>query len=168
VTDREGPQPEGARLSHVDESGAARMVDVSHKRDTERSATAAGAIEMQRETLELIEANALAKGDVLGVARIAGYMGAKRTAELIPLCHPLPLSGIAIAIEADPSLPGYRVQATVRCTGRTGVEMEALTAVSTCLLTIYDMAKGVDRGMRIGYIEVLSKNGGTSGPWQRA
>lgn len=144
------------------------MVDVSHKPDSDRSATATGAIVMQPATFALIQANGVAKGDVLGVARIAGYQAAKRTADLIPLCHPLPLTGIEIDIVADPSLPGYRATATVRCRGRTGVEMEALTAVSVCLLTIYDMAKGVDRTMEIGYLSLLSKNGGTSGPWQRA
>ena len=162
------PPAAGRALSHVDELGAARLVDVSHKPDSERRATAAGAIVMQQATFELIQANGVAKGDVLGVARIAGYQAAKRTADLIPLCHPLALTAIDVDIAADGTLPGYRVTATVGCRGRTGVEMEALTAVSVCLLTIYDMAKGVDRAMEIGYISVLSKNGGTSGPWRRA
>lgn len=155
-------------LSHLDASGAARMVDVSRKNDSERVAEATGAIQMAAETLALIGANALAKGDVLSVARIAGMMAAKRTADLIPLCHPLPLTGVEIELELDPELPGVRALARVRCVGRTGVEMEALTAVSVCLLTIYDMAKAVDRAMVIGYISVLSKIGGKSGPWQRA
>ena len=160
--------PPAASLSHVDRSGAARMVDVSQKTDSTRVAVASGAIRMKAETLALIEANGVAKGDVLAVARVAGIQGAKRTAELIPLCHPLPLSGVDLAITVDRSLPGLRVEAAVRCFGRTGVEMEALTAVSVCLLTIYDMAKGVDPAMEIGYISVLSKIGGKSGPWQRA
>ena len=155
-------------LSHVDETGAARMVDVSRKVDSERVAEATGTIRMAAGTLELISANAVAKGDVLAVARVAGVMAAKRTAELIPLCHPLPLTGIEIEFTLDPDLPGVRVVSRVRCVGRTGVEMEALTAVSVCLLTIYDMAKAVDRAMEIGYISVLSKIGGKSGPWQRA
>lgn len=166
--DGTGKVVDGPRLSHVDAAGSARMVDVSRKPDSDRSATASGVIRMERATFDLIEANGVAKGDVLGVARIAGYQAAKRTAELIPLCHSLPLTGIDIDIQPDPALPGYRVTCTVRHTGRTGVEMEALTAVSICLLTVYDMAKGVDRAMEIGYISVLSKNGGTSGPWQRA
>ena len=155
-------------LSHVDADGAARMVDVSRKDDTDRVAVATGEIRMHAETLALIETNGVTKGDVLAVARVAGIQGAKRTADLIPLCHPLPLSGVELAITADRALPGIRVRATVRCRGRTGVEMEAMTAVSVCLLTIYDMAKGVDPSMEICYISVLSKIGGKSGPWQRA
>lgn len=154
-------------LSHLDPTGAARMVDVSRKGNTERVATATGVIRMDAGTLALIQQGALGKGDVLAVARVAGYMAAKRTAELIPLCHPLPLEGVELLLEPDPGLPGIRVTATVRYTGKTGVEMEALTAVSVCLLTIYDMAKAVDRAMEIGYISVLSKIGGKSGPWQR-
>lgn len=164
----ENPGRTGPGLSHVDRTGAARMVDVSRKDDSERIAEATGTIRMDAQTLALISANALAKGDVLAVARIAGVMAAKRTAELIPLCHPLPLTGIDIELTLDPEVPGVRARATVRCVGRTGVEMEALTAVSVCLLTIYDMAKAVDRAMEIGYISVLSKIGGKSGPWQRA
>ncbi len=157
-----------SELSHVDPTGAARMVDVSRKSDTVRVAEATGAIRMAAETLALIEANGLKKGDVLTVARVAGTMAAKRTSELIPLCHQLPLTGIEIELTLDPELPGVRALARVRCIGKTGVEMEALTAVSVCLLTIYDMAKAVDRGMEIGYISVLSKIGGKSDPWQRA
>lgn len=156
------------RLSHLDQTGAARMVDVSQKDDSTRVAEATGAIRMTAETLALISANALQKGDVLAVARIAGTMAAKRTSDLIPLCHPLPLTGIEIVLTLDSELPGVRALARVRCVGRTGVEMEALTAVTVCLLTIYDMAKAVDRAMEIGYISVLSKIGGKSGPWQRA
>lgn len=157
-----------SELRHLDPAGAARMVDVSHKSDTVRSASATGVIEMQESTLRLVERGATAKGDVLAVARVAGIMAAKRTSELIPLCHPLPLTGVEVEIVPDRERTGLRVTATVRCTGPTGVEMEALTAVSASLLTIYDMTKGVDRSLRMGYIEVLSKNGGTSGPWQRA
>lgn len=141
---------------------------MSHKGNTLRVATATGLIRMRAETLALIQQGSLKKGDVLAVARVAGYMAAKRTAELIPLCHPLPLEGVEIRLEPEPELPGIRVAATVRVTGKTGVEMEALTAVSVCLLTIYDMVKGVDRTMEIGYISVLSKTGGESGPWRRA
>lgn len=162
---REGAAPGG--LSHLDEHGAARMVDVSRKADTERVARAAGFIAMQPATLEAVRTNALAKGDVLAVARVAGYLAAKRTAELIPLCHPLPLTGIEIGIEPESSPPGLRVTATVRCLGKTGVEMEALTAVSICLLTLYDMVKGVDAGLRMSDISLLSKIGGKSGTAQR-
>ena len=158
----------GATLSHIDETGAARMVDVSHKNNTLRVATATGQIRMKAETLTLIQDGSTEKGDVLAVARVAGYMAAKKTAELIPLCHPLPIEGVKIEVEPDPAIPGIRVAATVRITGKTGVEMEALTAVSVCLLTIYDMVKGVDRAMEIGYISVLSKTGGESGSWRRA
>lgn len=144
------------------------MVDVTRKDDSERVAEATGAIRMAPATLALIEANGVKKGDVLAVARVAGTMAAKRTWELIPLCHQLLLTGIEIELTLDRELPGVRVLARVRCRGGTGVEMEALTAVSVCLLTIYDMAKGVDRAMEMGYISVLSKIGGKSGPWQRA
>lgn len=162
------PETERSELSHVDPNGTARMVDVSRKDDSQRVAEATGAIRMAAQTLALIQANGLKKGDVLTVARVAGTMAAKRTAELIPLCHQLPLTGIEIELTLDPELPGVRALARVRCIGRTGVEMEALTAVSVCLLTIYDMAKAVDRAMEIGYISVLSKIGGKSDPWQRA
>ena len=141
------------------------MVDVSAKPETERVARAAGAIRMRAETLAAIRDNALAKGDVLAVARVAGVMAAKRTAELIPLCHTLPLSDVQVALTLDESLPGVRVEATTRCTGRTGVE--AITAVSICLVTIYDMAKAVDREMSISDIHLLEKSGGRSGHWRR-
>jgi cyclic pyranopterin phosphate synthase len=154
-------------LSHVDPSGQARMVDVGAKPDSERFARAAGSIRMRRETLEAIRANAIAKGDVLTVAKVAGILAAKRTAELIPLCHPLPLSDVQVSIAADESLPGLRVEATVKTTGKTGVEMEAITAVSVTLITVYDMAKALDKAMLIGDICLLEKFGGRSGHWTR-
>jgi cyclic pyranopterin monophosphate synthase len=154
-------------LSHVDAAGAARMVDVGAKPESARVARAGGAIRMSAEALALVRENRVAKGDVLSVARIAGIMGAKRTADLVPLCHPLPLSGVDVGLTLDESLPGVRVEATVSTTARTGVEMEALTAVSVALLTVYDMVKAVDRGMEIGPIVLLEKHGGVRGPWQR-
>ena len=156
------------RLSHVDESGAARMVDVSAKPDTARTARAGGAIRMSAEALGLVRENRVAKGDVLSVARIAGIMAAKKTADLVPLCHPLPLSAVAVELRLDEALPGVRVEATVSTTGKTGVEMEALTAVSVSLLTVYDMVKAVDRGMEIGPVLLLEKAGGVRGDWSRA
>ena len=141
------------------------MVDVSDKPETERTATAEGEVAMRRETLAAILAGDAKKGDVRAVARIAGIMAAKRTHELIPLCHPLPLSKVSVEIEADETLPGLRVRATTKVTGRTGVEMEALTAVSVACLTIYDMAKALDRGMTIGSIRLVEKAGGRSGHW---
>jgi cyclic pyranopterin phosphate synthase len=152
-------------LSHLDESGTARMVDVSAKSDTDRIAVAGGEVVMQPETLHLIRAGAIKKGDVLTVARIAGIMAAKRTAELIPLCHPLPLTHIDLEFALDETNNRVTIQATARTTGKTGVEMEALTAVSVAALTIYDMAKAVDRGMRIGAIRLLEKHGGKSGDY---
>jgi len=152
-----------SELSHIDESGNARMVDVGHKPDTERSATATGEVLMRRETLALVQAGALKKGDVLTVAQLAGIMAAKRTAELIPLCHPLPLTHIAVDLELDESLPGVRIRATARTTAKTGVEMEALTAVSVAALTVYDMAKAVEKTMCISNIRLLEKHGGQSG-----
>ncbi len=151
-------------LTHLDEAGAARMVDVSAKPATVREATATGRIGMSRAAAEAIRAGAVAKGDVLAVARVAGIMAAKRTADLIPLCHPLPIAGVALdlALEED----GVVACATVRTTHGTGVEMEALTAVSVALLTIYDMVKALDRGMAIGGIRLLSKSGGRSGDWR--
>jgi cyclic pyranopterin phosphate synthase len=141
------------------------MVDVGAKNETERVAVAEGFVTMRPETLErILEGNA-AKGDVIGAARIAGIMAAKKTAELIPLCHPLMLTNVAVEIEADEALPGLRVQATAKLTGKTGVEMEALTAVSVACLTIYDMAKAADKAMVIGNIRLLSKSGGKSGDW---
>ena len=151
------------RLSHLNEAGEARMVDVSEKAVTERSATAEGFVSMAPETLDLILSGDAPKGDVLATARIAGIMAAKRTHQLIPLCHPLPITKVAIDIEPDHSLPGFVLQATVKVTGQTGVEMEALTAVSVACLTIYDMVKAVERGMRITDIHLVEKRGGKSG-----
>jgi cyclic pyranopterin phosphate synthase len=142
------------------------MVDVGGKPETDRLARAAGAIRMAPETLALIQANGLAKGDVLGVARLAGVMAAKRTADLIPLCHPLPLTHVDVELTADPALPGIRVSAITRTRGRTGVEMEALTAATVALLTVYDMAKAVDRGMILEEVRLVEKTGGASGPWR--
>lgn len=155
------------RLSHVGPEGHARMVDVSAKPITLRTATAAGEIRMLPATLDAIEANTLAKGDVLGVARVAGIMAAKRTADLIPLCHPLPLDDIQVTLEPDRALPGIRAEATARSTGRTGVEMEAILAVSIALVTVYDMAKAVDREMVLGEVKLLAKTGGQRGDWSR-
>jgi cyclic pyranopterin phosphate synthase len=150
-------------LSHLDEGGRARMVDVGHKPDTERTAVAAGEVVMRLETLALVRSGALKKGDVLAVAQIAGVMAAKRTSELIPLCHPLPLTQILVDLELDDSLPGVRITATTRTVAKTGVEMEALTAVSIAALTIYDMAKAAEKTMRIQNIRLLEKHGGQSG-----
>lgn len=154
-------------LSHIDSTGSARMVDVSVKPDTVRTAVATGAIRMAPATFELIRRQALPKGDVLTVARIAGIQAAKRTSDLIPLCHPLALRGVDIALELDSELPGIRASAQVRTVGPTGVEMEAMAAVSVALLTVYDMAKAVDRGMVLLDIQVESKDGGRSGFWRR-
>ena len=152
-------------LSHIDDQGRARMVDVSHKEITARMARAVGSIRMQPETLAAIRENAIAKGDVLGVARLAGIMAAKRTSDLIPLCHPLPLTDVSIDIALDDALPGLRVEATARTAAQTGVEMEAIVAVSVTLITVYDMAKAVDRSMVIGEISLAEKVGGRSGHW---
>ena len=160
--------PDEESLTHVGPDGAARMVDVSAKPETSREAIAEGVIRMRTETLSAIRGSQLKKGDVLAVARIAGVMAAKRTAELIPLCHPIPLDDLQIAIENEDGLPGIRVTATARSTGRTGVEMEALIAVSVALLTIYDMAKAVDRGMEIGGVALVRKTGGARGDYARA
>lgn len=157
-----------SKLTHLDESGAAHMVDVGDKAETVRIATASGCVTMQKQTLELILSGNAAKGDVIGTARLAGIMAAKKTSDLIPLCHPLMLSKVSVDIEPDETLPGLRVSATVKLTGKTGVEMEALTAVSVACLTIYDMAKAADKGMIIGNIAVDSKTGGKSGDWQRS
>lgn len=156
----------GNALTHVGADGEARMVDVSAKAETSRMARAAGAIRMRAETVAAIRDNALAKGDVLAVARIAGVMAAKRTAELIPLCHPLPLTDVQVTLSLDASLPGVRVEATARTAGRTGVEMEAITAVAVTLVTVYDMAKSQDRGMVITEVRLLEKSGGRSGHWR--
>jgi cyclic pyranopterin monophosphate synthase len=156
--------PDSARgLTHVSDDGTARMVDVSAKPDTVRSARVTGNIRMKAETLQAIVDNTVAKGDVLGVARLAGIMAAKRTSDLIPLCHPIALTDVGIALRPDASLPGVHVEATARTVGKTGVEMEALTAASVALLTIYDMAKAMDRGMIIGDISLAEKAGGASG-----
>jgi len=153
------------RLTHLDDAGAAHMVDVGDKAVTTRTAIAEGAVKMKPETLALILAGQAKKGDVLGVARIAGIMAAKKTHELIPLCHPLLLTKVTVDLEPDASLPGIRVRALARVSGQTGVEMEALTAVSLACLTVYDMAKAVDRGMEIGSVRLLEKSGGKSGHW---
>ncbi len=150
-------------LSHIDASGAARMVDVSAKGETVREATARGHIAMNAAARQAIADGTVAKGDVIAVARVAGIMAAKKTSDIIPLCHPLPLSGLAIDIAADET--GYSVAATVRTTARTGVEMEALTSVSATLLTLYDMLKAVDKLMIISDIHVIAKCGGKSGDW---
>ncbi len=157
----------GVLLTHIAADGTARMVDVSAKADTPRMARATGAISMSRTTLAAIAANTLAKGDVLGVARLAGIMAAKRTAELIPLCHPIALTDIAVTLTPDSRLPGVRVEAIARTVGRTGVEMEALTAAAVALLTVYDMAKAIDRGMSLLDVSLAEKTGGTSGDYAR-
>jgi cyclic pyranopterin phosphate synthase len=155
-----------AALTHIDTRGEARMVDVSAKPATERVAIAEGRVVMSRATLELIVSGNAKKGDVLGTARIAGIMAAKRTSELIPLCHPLALSKVTVDITPDDKLPGCMVQATVKVTGPTGVEMEALTAVSVACLTIYDMIKAAERGVRIEGIHLVEKQGGKSGHYR--
>lgn len=155
------------KLSHVSESGEARMVDVSDKDETHRVARASGCIRMERATLAAIVNAQVKKGDVIAVARVAGVMAAKRTADLIPLCHPLALTDIHVGLTPDESLPGVRAEATVKTTGRTGVEMEALTAVSVALLTVYDMAKALDRGMTISDISLAEKSGGVRGDYAR-
>src|SRR5512144_3248394 len=156
----------GSALTHIDASGEARMVDVSAKAATERTAVAEGRVVMGKATLDLIVSGNAKKGDVLGAARIAGIMAAKRTHELIPLCHPLALSKVAVEIAPDHTLPGLVVQATAKLTGQTGVEMEALTAVSVACLTIYDMVKAAERGMRIEGIHLVEKRGGKSGHYK--
>jgi cyclic pyranopterin phosphate synthase len=153
-------------LTHIDSRGEARMVDVSTKPATERIAVAEGRVVMSKATLALIESGNARKGDVLGTARIAGIMAAKRTAELIPLCHPLPLSKVTLEITPDASLPGCVVRAETKVTGPTGVEMEALTAVAVACLTIYDMIKAVERGVRIEGIQLIEKKGGKSGHYR--
>lgn len=159
------PAPTPTPLTHIDQRGEARMVDVSEKGATERIAIAEGRVLMRKETLDIVlEGNAM-KGDVLGAARLAGIMAAKRTHGLIPLCHPLPLTKVEIDINPEHSLPGFLVQSTVKVTAKTGVEMEALTAVSIACLTIYDMVKAVERGIRIEGIRLLHKSGGKSAEW---
>ena len=150
-------------LTHFDADGKAHMVNVGEKPVTDRVAVACGEIRMAAATLDRIREGGFGKGDVLGIARLAGIMGAKQTASLIPLCHPLGLDHVAVDLEMDESLPGVRITATCRVTGRTGIEMEAMTAVSVAALTIYDMCKAVDRGMQIGSIRLTHKSGGKSG-----
>ncbi|KQZ55035.1 molybdenum cofactor biosynthesis protein MoaC [Rhizobium sp. Root149] len=154
-------------LTHITESGEAHMVDVGGKAETVREATAEGFVRMLPETLQLIRKGDAKKGDVIGTARLAGIMAAKQTSSLIPLCHPLMLTKVSVDIAADADLPGLRVTATAKLTGKTGVEMEALTAVSVACLTIYDMAKAADKGMEIGGIQLLAKSGGKSGDWRK-
>jgi cyclic pyranopterin phosphate synthase len=154
------------RLTHIDGEGSARMVDVSAKATTAREATASGRITMSSVALDAIRAGTVKKGDVLAVARVAGIMAAKQTAGLIPLCHPLPISGVTLDLDLEAD--AIRATATVRTTHSTGVEMEALTAVSVALLTIYDMAKALDRGMTIGEVRLVAKSGGRSGDWRAA
>ena len=154
------------RLTHVAESGEAKMVDVSAKAETTRVAKATGAIRMKPQTLEAIVSAQIKKGDVLGIARVAAVMAAKKTSELIPLCHPLALTDVQVELTPDPGLPGIRAMVAATTVGRTGVEMEALTAVSVALLTIYDMAKAIDKAMTIDSIRLLSKTGGKSGDWR--
>ncbi|MFC7332064.1 cyclic pyranopterin monophosphate synthase MoaC [Rhodocista pekingensis] len=161
-----GDPGDAPRLTHFDAHGNAAMVDVSAKAETERVATAEALVSMRPETFALIESGQVAKGDVLGVARIAGIMAAKRTADLIPLCHPLALSRVAVDFTLLPERSAVRIEATVALKGRTGVEMEALTAVSVAALTLYDMCKAVDRGMTIGDIRLLHKSGGKSGTYR--
>ena len=161
-------KPGRDRLTHFDEGGAARMVDVAAKPDTHRAATATGAIRMHADTLKLIRGGGAKKGDVLGVARIAGIQAAKRTGELIPLCHPLALTKIEIEFVPEARLPGITVTARVETIGKTGVEMEALTATCTALLTIYDMCKAVDRSMSIEDVQLQEKSGGQSGHYRRS
>ncbi len=156
------------KLSHLDEAGRARMVDVGGKPPSERTAVAEGLVRMSREAFDQIAAHAVVKGDVLAVAEVAGVMAAKRTGELIPLCHPLGLDLVRVEAQLAPEVPGVLVTATAKVTGRTGVEMEALTAVSVACLTVYDMVKAVDREMVIERVRLISKAGGTRGDWRRS
>ena len=157
---------QGRTLTHLDAAGQANMVDVSHKPATERIAVAEGCVVMRADTLAIVKAGEAKKGDVLGTARLAGIMAAKRSHELIPLCHPLLLTKVAVDIAPDDALPGVRVTASVKVSGQTGVEMEALTAVSVACLTVYDMVKAVDRAMRIEGIRLVEKTGGASGAYR--
>ena len=154
-----------SQLTHLDKEGKADMVDISQKNSTDRVAVAIGQVRMAIETLALIKSGNTKKGDVIGTARLAGIMAAKKTSELIPLCHQLSLSKVSVDIEPDQNLPGLKVKATAKVSGKTGVEMEALTAVSMTCLTIYDMAKAIDRGMVIENIKLIEKSGGKSGSW---
>jgi len=153
-------------LTHFDTKGDAHMVDVSDKAVTSRIATAEAHIRMAQATFDIISQGRAKKGDVLGVARLAGIMGAKKTADLIPLCHPLPINKVAVELTLDPDLPGVQIEATVKTTGQTGIEMEALTAASTAALTVYDMSKAVDKAMEIGGLRVILKDGGKSGRYE--
>ncbi len=155
-------------LSHLDERGRARMVDVGGKPESDRTAVAEGVVRMSREAFDLVAAQTVAKGDVLAVAEVAGTMGAKRTGDLIPLCHPLTLDLVEVEARLEPELPGVKITAAARATGRTGVEMEALTAVAVACLTVYDMIKAVDRGMVIEAVRLVSKTGGPRGDWRRS
>ncbi len=155
------------KLSHVDEAGRAKMVDVGAKPETARAAVAEGVVRMSREAFELVERHAVAKGDVLATAELGGTMGAKRTGELIPLCHPIVLDHVTVSAALVPELPGVRITASAKAVGRTGVEMEALTAVAVACLTVYDMVKAVDRSMTIEEVRLVEKTGGTRGDWRR-
>jgi cyclic pyranopterin monophosphate synthase len=155
-------------LSHIDPEGAAQMVDVTHKNDTIRFARATGAIRMNAETLSAIVRNTVAKGDVIAVSRVAGIMAGKRTADLIPLCHPLPLTDLQVTLSPDETLPGLRAEAVAKTVGKTGVEMEALTAVAVSLITVYDMVKAIDKTLVISDVMLQEKHGGAGGSWSRA
>ena len=156
------------KLTHIGESGEVHMVDVGDKADSERVAVAEGFVKMAPETLDTIRSGNAKKGDVIGTARLAGIMAAKKTSDLVPLCHPLMLTKVTVDISEAPDLPGLRIEAMAKLTGKTGVEMEALTAVSVACLTIYDMAKAIDKAMEITGVRLLSKSGGKSGDWQRS
>jgi cyclic pyranopterin phosphate synthase len=156
------------KLTHLDERGHARMVDVGAKPESERTAEAEGVVRMTRDAFDLVAAQAVSKGDVLAVAEVAGTMGAKRTGDLIPLCHPIGLDLVQVEARLEPELPGVRITAVAKATGRTGVEMEALTAVAVACLTVYDMVKAVDRGMTIEEVRLVGKTGGTRGDWHRS
>jgi cyclic pyranopterin phosphate synthase len=156
------------KLTHLDEQGRARMVDVGAKPESERTAEAEGTVRMSPEAFELVAAQAISKGDVLAVAEVAGTMGAKRAGDLIPLCHPIVLDLVQVEARLEPELPGVRITALAKATGRTGVEMEALTAVAVACLTVYDMVKAVDRAMTIEGVQLVSKTGGTRGDWSRS
>ena len=162
-----GPSPKRPRLSHVGPAGDAQMVDVTPKGDTVRVARATGSIQMAPATLEAIVTNHVKKGDVVTVARLAGIMAAKRASDLIPLCHPIPLTDVQVTVSRDDALPGLRVEAAVRTVGKTGVEIEAMTAAAVTLITVYDMAKGLDRAMVISDVRLDEKDGGRSGHWRR-
>ena len=167
MNNKPAPRFERRRLTHVDRSGRPRMVDVSDKPATARRAVAEAFVALNAETLSLVIDGRNAKGDVLGVAELAGVMGGKRTSDLIPLCHPLPLTDLVVAVTPDRAAGGLRIRAEAATTGPTGVEMEALTAASVAALTVYDMVKGVERGVEIRSIHLVSKTGGKSGDWQR-